>query len=641
MFDLFRSRDKMVRFFLGALLVIVALSMLTYLIPSYNTGGDTSQMVVARIGKDDLTMPELQRYMQAYFRGRQVPPDMIPHLVPTLVQDILTEYALAYEARRMGMQVSDTDLGKAIQMVLPALFQGGQFAGKDAYAAMLAQQNLTIPEFEHNLRRQMLATRLRDIVLEGTVVTPADIEQEYRRKNEKVRIEYVKLTAAQFRSQVQVTPEEARAYFQSHAANYQIPERRDLAILIVDQAKIEQSLTPSDADLERMYNQDKERFRTPERVKVRHILLKTTGKTPQEETAIKAKAEGLLKQIKSGGNFAELAKKNSEDTGSAAKGGELGDWVVRGQTVPEFEKEAFTLKPGETSGLVKTQYGYHILQVLAKEQAHLQTFAEAKTQLASEWRKQRLNDVLQRTVDQAEALLRKTPPEQVAAQLNLELVRAENVAPGGSLPQVGANPDFEQAVLSLARGEVSQAVSLPSNRIAVAQVTAVHPAHPATFEEVQNQVRDALLKDKAERMVADRTTELYQKVNSMGGDLKKAAQSMGLEVKTSEPFDRAGAVEGLGTASMVADAFVKPVGSIVGPTVIPDARIISKVIERKEPDMAALAAQREALRDEVKARLARERNVLFEDGLRQTLIKEGKIKIYQDVVNRLQANYRG
>ncbi|MCL4402755.1 MAG: peptidylprolyl isomerase [Acidobacteria bacterium] len=642
MFDLFRSRDKAVRLLLGGLLVVVALSMLTYLIPSYGSGGSAGDNVVAEIGKQPLTLQEVQRTLQAQMRGRQIPPDMIPIMVPQIVEGLINERAMAYEAQRLGFKVTDAEIANSIRNMIPQLFPGGQFVGKEAYANMLAQQNLSIEEFEQDLARQIQGTRLRDLVLQGVVVTPGEIEQEYRRRNEKVTIEYVKLTADKLRNEVQVTPEEMQSYFRTNQASYQVPEKRNLAVLIIDQAKIEQSLNPSDADLERMYNQNKDSFRVPERVKVRHILLKTSGNA-QADAAVKTKAEDILSQIKKGGNFAELAKKNSEDPGSASNGGELPDWVVRGQTVPEFEKVAFSLNPGQTSDLVKTQYGYHIIQVIAKEQAHLRTFAEVKSELAANWKKQQVNEIMQRSMDQAQAALTKDPshPENVAASLNLQVVRADGYGPGSTIPEVGANKDFEDSVASLKKGEVSQPVALPDNKVAMAVATDVIPAHPAPFAEVQSQVREALIKSKADKLLMDRSNELYQKAGANGGDLKKAAQSMGLEVKTSEPFDRQGAVEGLGPASYVSDAFLKPVGSLIGPLSNPDGRVIAKVISHDQADMSKLASQREAIRSELKQRLARDRAALFEAGLRQQLIKEGKIKVHQDVISRLMANYRG
>src|ERR1035437_3056615 len=144
MFDLFRSREKSVRILLGALLLLVALSMLTYLVPSYGTGSNTSDMVVAEIGKDDvITLPEVQTLIQNTVRGRQLPPEILPNYVPQIVDQMVTDRALAYEAARLGFQVTDADLVETIRQSVPSLFQDGRFVGKDAYAAMLAQQNIT------------------------------------------------------------------------------------------------------------------------------------------------------------------------------------------------------------------------------------------------------------------------------------------------------------------------------------------------------------------------------------------------------------------------------------------------------------------------------------------------------------------
>lgn len=641
MFDLFRSRARSVRLLLGALLVLVALSMLTYLIPNYGSAGG-GEVVVAEVGDDVLHIQDVQKILQQQLRSRQMPQSMLPHMVPQVVESMVTERALAYEAERLGFQVTDADVAHTIRTLIPSLFQDGKFVGQEAYAAMLAQQNVTIPEFEREIRRELLATRLRDLVLQGSIVTPAEIEQEYRRRNEKIKIEYVKLEPGRFRAQVDATPDEIAAYFTAKAGNYQIPEKRSLAILVLDQDKLAQTVQPSDADLERLYNQNRDRFRVPERVKVRHILLKTTGDAAKD-AALKAKAEGLLKSIKGGGNFAELARKHSEDTGTASKGGELGDWVTRGQMVPEFEKAAFTLPLNQISDLVQTQYGFHIVQVLAREQAHMQTLAEVKPQLAKEWKDQRVNDLVQQITDRAQAALQKDPSsvEKVAAENNLQLVRANQVTSGEKLPEIGEHREFQESVWLLNKGEVSQPVALTPTRIAMAVVTDVIPARAATLDEVRDRVRQAVVAEKAEKLMNERAAELLEKTKSMQGDLRKAAQAMGFDVKTSEEFGREGAVEGLGAASYLAEAFTKPVGTVIGPVGMPESRVVARVAARIEPDMSKLSEQSASIRDELKGRKARERVALFEAGLRQQLIRDKKVKINEDVISRLISSYRG
>ena len=643
MFDLFRSREKSVRILLGALLLLVALSMLTYLVPNYDTGGGANDTIVATIGKDQITIVDVQRTIQSAMRGRQIPPEVLGSFVPQMVEGMIGERAMAYEAERLGYQVSDTELVQNIQTMIPGLYQDGKFVGKETYAAMLAQQNMSIPEFERELRRSVLITRLRNIAMEGIVVSPQEIEQEFRRRNEKAKVEYVKVIGDKYKNEVQISDADMQAFFKSNQAQYQVPEKRSLAILVADQAKMEQAINVSDAELQRLYNQNKESFRTPERVKVRHILLKTTDKPAAEEPKIKARAEDLLKQIKAGGNFAELAKKNSDDTGSAQNGGELPDWVTRGQTVPEFEKVAFTLKPGQISDLVKTQYGYHIVEVLKKEDARLRPFDEVKTELASQAKKQRVSEMMDQASSRAQTMLAKDPnqPEKVAAELGLQLVRANNVAAGDPMPEIGSSKDFDESIANLKKGEVSQPVALPGNKVALAVVTDVQPAHPKTFEESKSAVRDAMVRQKLVDVIAAKANQLAEKARANGGDLKAAAKAMGLEVKSSDEFTRQGAVEGLGSASYVQDAFTKPDGTIIGPLGISDGRAVVKVISHSQANMADLPAQRAAIRDEIKNRKGRDRSALFEAGLRDALIKQGKIKIHQDVINRITANYRG
>ena len=317
--------------------------------------------------------------------------------------------------------------------------------------------------------------------------------------------------------------------------------------------------------------------------------------------------------------------------------------MTRGQTVPEFEKTAFSLKPGQTSDLVKTQYGYHIIQVLQHEDARLQPFEEAKNDLTAQWKKQSGSDAMNKISDTAQAALQKDPahPEKVAADLNMQLVRVDGHAAGQTIKEIGPSPDFDQAVETLKKGEASQLLALPGNKVALALVTDATPPRPQTFEEVQDQIRETLVQGRLTTAVQNHARELVEKAKSMGGDLEKAAKAMGLEVKTSGEIDRSGSVEGLGSATYLQEGFTRPDGTVFGPISTPDATVVAKVIQHVDPDMSKLPEQRATLRDEIKSQKARDRNSLFEAGLRDALVKQGKIKIHQDVINRLLASYRG
>lgn len=643
MFDLFRSRDKAVRILLGAILLMVSASMLLYLVPNYDTGtnGSPDQMV-AQVGKETITVNDVQKVVQSTLQNQKLPPEIIPNYIPQMVQDMITERALAYEAQRLGFQVTDQDVRDAIKQMAPSLFPDGNFVGKDAYASMLAQQNLSIPEFEDSLRRQILISRLRNIAVEGTVVSPAEIEQEYKKKYEKIKVQWVLVKTDMYNKESEPTEQDLKTYYDANKAGYQTPEKKNLAVLIADQAKMEAAVNFSDAELQSAYNQIKDQYRVMERVKVRHILLKTADKPASEDAKMKAKGEDLLKQIKSGADFADLAKKNSEDIGSAPKGGELPDWVTRGQTVPEFEQVAFSLKPGQTSDLVKTQYGYHIIQVLQHDNARLQPFEEVKGQIESQMKKQKAANEMQQIADKAQTALQKDPthPEKAAADLGMQLVRADGMEAGKPVPEIGNVQDFDQAIALLKKGEVSPAVALPNNKIALAAVTDVQPPRPSTFDEVKGQIRTALLATRTSTAVRLHSQELFEKAKSMGGDLEKAAKSMGFTAKIAEDVGRTGTVEGLGSSNYLAEAFTRPDGAIIPPVGTPDGTVVAKVIEHLPPDMSKFAAERNTLRDQIKTDKARDRGTLFEAGLRDALTKQGKIKIRQQAIQNLVAQYR-
>lgn len=644
MFDLFRSREKTVRYILGAVLFLVALSLVITLIPGYGSGvsRQMDSQVVADIGDDQITAQEVRTAMQIQTRQNNIPPQMAQMYLPILVQTMVAERASAYFAKKLGFQVSEDELANAIQSMIPSLFEGGKFAGREAYAQMLSQQNMTIPTFERNISGQLMMTKLETIALEGVVVSPQEVEAEYRRNNEKVKLSYVGLTPEAFQNKVVITPADFTAFWTKNKAAYKIPEKRSFVIYSIDAAKVEASIQTPEAELKKFYDGNKERFRTPERVHVRHILLRTQGKPADETAKLQKKAEGLLKEARGGANFADLATKNSEDPGSAAKGGDL-DWVVRGQTVAEFEKAAFSLKPGEFSNVVTTTYGFHILKLEAKESARLQPFDEVKGQIAKETVRSQVFDKVERAAEQIHTLLAKNPAEaeKIAQGIGVTPVRATNVADADPIPEVGVNSDFREAVRALAKGGVTPVISLPGNKLIIAQVTDVVPSRPAEMSEVESQVRGQIQNIKAQDLAKDKAKDAAELLKTTKGDLAAIAKATGVPVKTSGLFGRDGAAEGIGAASQLEVAFGKNAGEVFGPVNTSGGTFFCKVDERVGADLAQFAAQRERLTTTMKMARARLRRDLLFEGIVNTLVKEKKLKINEDLIKRISTSYGG
>jgi len=642
MFDLFRSRTRAVRYLLGALLMLVAISMVVTLIPGFVGAEFAPENIIAEIGDDVLTAREVQIIVQQQLRNNAFPREMAGVYVPLIINQMIADRAVAYQAERLGFRVTDADVALVVESMMPQLYQDGKFVGREVYAQVLAQQmNMTIPEFERNVRKQILLTRLSNFVLEGVVVSEREIEEEYRRRHEKIKLDYVSVSPSDFRSRVGVTAEEMKEYFERNKASYQLGEKRNVELIAVEEAAVVKTIQVPEEELRRIYQSSQDRFRTPERVKARHILLMTTGKSEEEKAKAKAKAEELLKQLKSGADFAALAKAHSEDTGTKDNGGDLG-WITRGQTVENFEKTAFALKPNELSDVITTEYGYHIIQVLEKEPARLRPFEEVKAELAKEESTQRLYDRMQELADQARAELVKNPTqgEQIAGRLGLRFLRLEKFTPGDPIPEIGGGADLEESIRSLAKGGVTPVVQVGNNRLVVASVTEVFPARQAEFAEVEDRIRETLITQKAQEMAQEAVKRLEELAKTAGGDLEKIARALGLAVKTTPEFGRRDTVEGISSTAYLEEAFKAPVGQVVGPLSAAGQTLLVRVTKRVEADMSRLKDERTEILNALRRQKAQERKELFEDGVLARLIQEKKVKIHDRNIQRLAALYR-
>ena len=284
------------------------------------------------------------------------------------------------------------------------------------------------------------------------------------------------------------------------------------------------------------------------------------------------------------------------------------------------------------------------MQVMQHDPARLKPFDEVKATLAAEYKKQRVNDIMQQISDKAQAMLQKDPmhPEKVASDLNMQLVRVDGYENGKPIPEIGVSAEFDQSIAGLKKGEVSQPVALAANKIALAVALDVTPARPSTFAESESAVREEIIRKRSSTAVQNHAKELLDKAKSMGGDLAKAAKSMGLEVKTSDDISRERRGGRARVRHLRAGRF--QAAGRIGLRAGGDARFDDRGesdFARRTPDMSKLAEQRTTIRDELKGQKGRDREALFESSLREALIKQGKIKIHQDVINRLITQYRG
>ncbi len=514
------------------------------------------------------------------------------------------------------------------------MFQGGGFLGKDQYAAFVQERfQKSIPEFEASIRKDLAITKLRRFVTDGVMIGEKDLQREWRRRNEKAKVEFVAVSSSQFQGQVAVSQAEIEELFQNNKTSYVLPERRSLKYLVIDDAKLREKIQLTPQDLERYYNENRDRFRVQDRARVTHILLKTTDKKDEEIKQVEAKGQDLLKQVRAGKDFAELAKAHSEDSVSAQKGGEIG-WVTRGQTVPEFEQKAFSMKPGEISDLVKTQYGFHILKMLEREESRLKPFAEVAETIRQELFKDRGEQERTRWADRARAAAAKygLALEKVGPEVGLPVFNVTLVERGAPLPEAGADPALMDALFTAAKGVVVGPIVSPARSV-IAVVTDIAPSRPAELKEVWDKVKNDTTQAKTRQLAEGRAKEIAEKART-AGDLRKVAKDYKLEVKTSDFFARDGSVPGVGAGIALGEAFTAPLHGVVGPVSQGADQIVYRILERSLAQATAVPEEKRTIREGMLGTRQNEAFEVFKDELRERLKRQGKIKIYQERVDR-------
>jgi peptidyl-prolyl cis-trans isomerase D len=635
-----RNREAVKKYLLVFFLSIVSIGMVITLAPIPT--GDTSRAesnVLASIGGSNITTAELQRTIQARFRNS---PQMdqsriIPAIAGRLLDDMIFQRALISQAKKMGIEVSDQELGQALQSI-PWLTQNGSFIGMDRYQDVIYQETgMSVLEFEAELRHRLLQDKIRSVVTDGVQVSPQEVLEEFQHRNAKAKIEYVLFDPNQFSKAVQVSPEALEAFFKKDPDRYKVPQQRKVRYVLIDPDHVRAQVKVTDEEARQYYTQHLADFRVPDRVKVAHILFKTTGKSPAEAAAIEQKARDVLNQIKGGADFAELAKKYSEDT-TASNGGELG-WVVRKQTVPAFEDTAFAMKPGQVSDLVKTVYGIHILKLEDKQTAHLQSFDEVKGSILAELEKQRVADTQEKLVDDLSSRLRLKPDafEGLVRQAGLEPQLSPLFRYGQAVADLGSGDTFENLAFQLHKGEVGVPLSVPKGQ-AIIQLVDIVPEHVPTLEEVHARVEEDYRAQQSKMLAADKAKQFAAQVKT--GDFAKIAKADGLTAKESKDFTQQDSVEGVGSGSQLSAAFTLKPGQTSDVIPVGQNSVVFRVVSHTPANEADFAQQRDRITEEL---VDRKRNLAFElyrQNLKLQLAQTGQLKLNAAAFQQFLALYQ-
>ncbi len=645
MFDLFRRKDTNLRIVLGVLLGLVALSMVVTLIPGFGSsgfGGGGGDESVAKVCGEDVTSKEVRLKVQQMLNRQSLPPESAAIFIPQFVDQYVAVKGVACYANETGLVASDKDVATKIQKDVPALWQEGKFVGRQMYEAMLKQTGLSIAQFEDSMKKDIETQRLRTLMLMSAVATPKEVEDAFKETEEKIKLEYVVLDPVDFTKNVKIPEADLLAEYEKNKATYKIPESRNVSLYVLDASAVVASMKVTEGELKKLYTENQENFRSPERSKVRHILFGTKDKPEAENAKMRTLAESVYKQLKAGAKFDEIAAKYSDDPGSKANGGSVG-FITRGQTVKNFDEYAFTAPLNTLSSPIKTEFGYHLIEVQEKQPAGMRTFEEVRGALEADLRQSMKADGVGKAADQLRAELIKSPtqPASIAAQYGLTPMRFEYQTENTQVPGLGPKPELFSLVRMLKKGEVSEVSTLGPDRLAVLTVDEIIPARQSSYEQSRAQILSVKAVTVGSRMLEEQKNKGINLMKNGGTDLGQIAKELGLSIKQTQEFNRQGFADGIGPASAVIEAFSKNPGQLAGPATVDGKWFFVKVVDKKAADMNQLVARRSEIVNMVKNRKASERADIFEETLVKRLISDGKIKVNEAAKKRIATGYGG
>jgi len=516
MFDFVRKHTKIMQLIL---FLLIFPSFVLVGINGYNRFKEKGEAVAKVDGQEILQGDWDAAHKQEVDRLRQSMPNLDSKLLESpaaryaTLERMVRDRVLAAAAAKSKLATSDQRLARELQsneMIASLRGPDGKL-DMTRYRQLVAQQGMTPEMFEANVRQDLSARQVLASVGGTSFATPAQAALSLNAYFEKREVQVARFASPDYASRVNPSDAELEAFYKSNAAVFQAPEQASIEYLVLDQDTVKKTIAVNEQDLKTYYEQNAGRLGGQEERRASHILIAAPKGAPAaEREQAKAKATELLAAVKKApDSFAELARKSSQDPGSAANGGDL-DFFARGAMTKAFEDAAFALKKGETSGVVETEFGYHIVKLTDIKSPKQRSFEEMKPELEAELKKQQAQRKFAETADafsngvyeQADSL------KPVADKLKLEIRTAANVqrtpAPGstGAL----ANPKFLAALFSqdsVQKKRNTEAVEIASNTLVAGRIAQYTPARTLPFAEVKDKVR--------ERVVAARAAELAKK----------------------------------------------------------------------------------------------------------------------------------
>ncbi len=518
-------------------------------------------------------------------------------------QQLVQQQVLIQVAAKLGISATSSDVRRYLHSgpTGQVLFPNGQFIGQDAYTDLIANRlNESVSQFEQGIKNSIIIQRLEALVTAPVTVSDQEVRESYLKNNVKIKFDYAVISSTALNSQINPSDSQLEAFFQKNAVRYAhaVPEQRKITYFAFTPEQLPGGIPkPTQQQIQAYYNAHQSDYSVPEQVDSRHILISVAADADAKTVAAaKAKAEMVLKLLKAGGSWKDLAKKYSDDPGSKNTGGELG-FVQRGRMVPQFDNAIFSQKIGEIA-IVRSQFGFHVVQVEAKKPAHTQSLSAVLPEIQATLTGQDLTQAQANFARQLTSEAVKSGLAKTAEAHHLQVVTTPFVAQTGVIGALADSSQILSKAFNMKPGDPPQ-FAPTGEGYAIFQVAAVNPAHAPTFAEWKSHVLDDYRSEQLPTLLNQKTKELVAKAKALN-DLAKAAKAVGATMETSDLVGATTQVPDLGEVGQVApQLFNLAVGAISGPIDTGQNGLVAKIVDKQQPSAQEIAQNFDQTRDQL------------------------------------------
>ena len=613
-----------------SLFVKVAFGIIIVVFVFWGIGSYTGPKgLVASVNGRNITEMEFQRaYAQMEENVRRSIPNITTEMMESLqleqrvLQSLVQEKLIEEETERTGLAISPYEL-RAFLMQLPYFQKDGKFDAA-LYKEVLAKNHITPQQFEADQAKMLLPGKLQRLVIAGSYIRPESVKAMYDYAAERRRVDYILFPAEAHMAAAAPSEEEVVKAYESQKGLFMVPPMVDIEYVRLDPSVMGDASAVSEDQLKAAYDQRIAQYTEPEKVHARHLLIRVAADASDADVKkAEEKIKGLEARIRGGEDFGEVAKANGQD-GTAAQGGDLG-WFTAEQMVPEFSKAAFAMKDGEVSAPVRTQFGFHLIKREGHQAATVHSLDEVKDELRTALATEAASHGLQDKADAvlAQALAGKTM-EEAARAAGSDAVKAEKtgaVSAEDLINKLGVRDTEVASIMGTPAGTVLDTPLASGTSLLVLKVTDSRPQAVKPLDEVRSSIVESLTKQKA----VDMAMEDARKARAAFQGDKPA---VGVEIKTSEPFGRAGYITGLGgDVALAHAAFAVPeVGDVWLKDAfrVDDGAVLARVSSIEAPEEQSWKDVEAAMLADMQAKRA---DLVFQNYI-ERLVSEADIKTY-------------